>query len=77
MKTIQVSTFTADCIRAAAPALGLVASDRRDNVAPGIEAIHLPDFAFLKLDGMRKAAKISMEKAILRVIVHAIANPIS
>jgi hypothetical protein len=68
MKTYHIKTETADRIRAAAPALGLVASDRREIVAPGIEALHLEPFAAAKLETMRKAAKVSAETMICRVI---------
>ena len=68
MKTYQIKAETADKIRAAAPALGLVASDRREIVAPGIEALHLDPFAAAALEAMRKRAKVSADVMICRVV---------
>jgi hypothetical protein len=66
--TIQITTETGDKLRAAAPRFGLVASDRREIVAPGIEALRLDPFAAAKLEAMRKRAKVSAEVMIRRLI---------
>ena len=68
MKTYHIKSETAELIRAAAPALGLVASDRREIVAPGIEALHLEPFAAANLEAMRKRAKVSLDVMICRIV---------
>lgn len=68
MQTYHVKAETADKIRAAAAKLGLVASDRREIVAPGIEALHLDPFAAAKLEAMRKRAKVGAETMMSRVV---------
>lgn len=68
MKTYIISTETADKIRAAAPALGPTPSADREIVGPGMEAMHLAPFAAVKFDAMRKAAKVSADVMIGRII---------
>ncbi len=67
MKTLHITTQTADKLRRAAPALGLTLSDRREIVAPGIEALHLTDAEAMALETRRKAAKVSAEVMISRI----------
>ena len=68
MKSYQIKSETADRIRAAAESLGLVASDRREIVAPGVEVLHLEPFAAAKLETLRKAAKVSAEVMMNRIV---------
>lgn len=64
----QVKSETADMLREAAPRFGLVASQHREIVAPGIEAIHLDPFSAAAFDLFRKDKKISTDAAIRRLI---------
>lgn len=68
MKTYTIKSETADKLRAVAPALGLKPAANRETVEPGVEAIHLPVFAALKFDALRKAAKVSADVMIGRIL---------
>lgn len=68
MKSYTVKAETADKLRAVAPALGLKPSTDRQIVGPGLEVIHLPEFAAVKFDMLRKAAKVSADAMILRIL---------
>lgn len=68
METINIKTETADAIRAAAPKFNLVASNRHEIVAPGIEQLHLNAFQAMKFNQFRKAKKLGVDAAIRRLI---------
>jgi hypothetical protein len=68
MPSYTIKSETADKIRAYAPALGLQASQERDVIGPGLERLHLSEFAALKFDEMRKRAKVSPDVLIGRLI---------
>lgn len=68
METYHIKTETADAIRAAAPKFNLVASTHNEIVAPGIEALHLKPFQAVKFNAFRKAKKLGVDAAILRLI---------
>lgn len=68
MKSYIVKSETAEKLRNFAPALGLAPSDEREIVGPGIEAIHLPDRVAVEFDAMRKAAKVSADVLISRIL---------
>lgn len=68
MQTYTIKSETADKLRAAAPVLGLKASPERDLIGPGVEQLHLNDFAALKFDKMRKTAKVSADVMIGRIL---------
>ncbi|UUV43252.1 hypothetical protein RCCWILLIS_80 [Rhodobacter phage RcCWillis] len=68
MKTYQIKSETADKLRAAAPAFGMVPSGKREIIAPGIEALHLNPFAAVEFEALRKAAKVSPDVLILRIL---------
>ena len=68
MKAYTIKTETADKLRAAAPALGLVPSDTREIVGPGMELMHLNPFVAVEFDALRKAAKVSTDVMISRII---------
>lgn len=52
MKIYTIKSETADLIRQAAPALGLVANGAREIVGPGLEAVHLDPFAAVKFESL-------------------------
>lgn len=64
----QIKSETADMLRDAAPRFGLVASQRREIIAPGIEALHLKPFDATAFDLFRKEKKISADAAIRRLV---------
>lgn len=68
MQSYTIKTETADKLRAAAPLYGLKASPERDVIGPGLERLHLPEFAALKFDEMRKRAKVSADVLIGRLV---------
>lgn len=68
MQTYTIKTETADKLRSIAPAFGLNPSPERDLIGPGLERLHLPEFAALKFDAMRKAAKVSADVMIGRIV---------
>ena len=68
MKTYTIKAETADKLRAAAPALGLKPSPRRELVGLGMEALHLAPFAAVEFDLLRKAAKVSADVMIGRIL---------
>lgn len=68
MKTYTIKTETADKLREIAPALGLVASDAREIVGPGMELMHLNPFVAVEFDALRKAAKVSADVMIGRIV---------
>lgn len=72
MKTYTIKAETADKLRAAAPALGLKPSDNREIVGPGMEALHLNPFAAVEFDLARKAAKVSADVMIGRILKNAV-----
>lgn len=49
------------------------ASDRREMVAPGIEALHLNPVAAVEFEALKKAAKVSADVLIGRVLKNAAA----
>ena len=71
MNTYQIKTETADKLRAAAPKFGLVPSEKREIVAPGIEASHLNPFAAVEFEKRRKKAKVSPDVLISRILKSA------
>ena len=68
MKSYTIKTETADKLRAVAPILGMVASDRREIVGPGVEMLHLNPFVAVEFDALRKAAKVSADVMIGRIV---------
>ncbi len=68
MPTYQIKTETADLLRAAAPRLGLTPAPSREMVGPGLEALHLPDLTAAAFDMKRKAAKVSADVLIKRIL---------
>ncbi|QXN72308.1 hypothetical protein RCSALEM_80 [Rhodobacter phage RcSalem] len=68
MKTYTIKAETADKLRAAAPALGMKPSPQREIVGPGMEALHLAPFAAVEFDLLRKAAKVSVDVMIGRIL---------
>jgi hypothetical protein len=68
VQTFNIKSETADMIRAAAPKLGMMASENREIVAPGVEALHLDAFAAVQFDARRKAAKVSADVMITRIL---------
>ena len=68
MKSYTIKTETADKLRALAPTMGMVASDRREIVGPGVEMLHLNHFVAVEFDALRKAAKVSADVMIGRII---------
>lgn len=68
MKAYTIKTETADKLRAVAPALGLVPSDNREIVGPGMELMHLNPFVAVEFDALRKAAKVSADVMIGRIV---------
>lgn len=68
MKTYTIKAETADKLRAAAPALGLKPSHHREIVGLGMEALHLAPFAAVQFDLLRKAAKVSADVMIGRIL---------
>ncbi|UUV43451.1 hypothetical protein RCEXPLORER_82 [Rhodobacter phage RcExplorer] len=68
VKTYTIKAETADKLRAAAPALGMKPSHQREIVGPGMEALHLAPFAAVEFDLLRKAAKVSADVMIGRIL---------
>ena len=68
MKTYTIEAETAEKLRAAAPALGMKPSPQREIVGPGMEALHLAPFAAVEFDLLRKAAKVSADVMIGRIL---------
>ena len=64
----MIKTETADKLRAAAPALGMKPSPQRKIVGLGMEALHLAPFAAVEFDLRRKAAKVSADVMIGRIL---------
>lgn len=67
VKTYIIKSETGDKLRAAAPMLGLKPAPRRVAL-DGTETLELPEFVALKFDSMRKAAKVSADVLIGRVL---------
>lgn len=68
VKTYTIKAETADKLRAAAPALGMKPSPQREIVGPGMEALHLAPFAAVEFDLLLKAAKVSADVMIGRIL---------
>jgi len=74
MPTYQIKAETADALRQAAPFLGLTPSPQRNVVAPGVEALHLPDAVAEKFEAYRKRSKVGADVAMTRIARKVVKN---